>query len=122
MLRTRLIAGPRAGLVLSAVLATLMTIVGAAETFFEPLRVTATQPAPIALRLPPVAMRTADGDGQYHLVRAAPVIPRGTIIDDPSLAEYVALFEDARRPVRLGMLAGSWFVYLLIGIMMTTYL
>ncbi|HKO90246.1 MAG TPA: HDIG domain-containing protein, partial [Polyangiaceae bacterium] len=122
MLRTRLIAGPRAGLVLSAVLATLMTIVGAGETFFEPLRVNATKPAPISLRLPPVAMRTADADGQYHLVRVAPVLPRGTFIEDPSLAEYVALFEDARRPVRLSMLAGSWFVYLLIAIMMTTYL
>ena len=39
MLRTRLIAGPRAGFVLSAIVATLLTIVSVGETFFEPLRV-----------------------------------------------------------------------------------
>lgn len=122
MLRTRLIAGPRAGLILSAVLATLMTLVGAGETFFEPLRVTPEAPAPITLRLPPVAMRSADASGEYHLVRVSPVIARGSTVDDPSLAEYVALFENARRPVRLGLLLGTWFVYFLIGIMMTTYL
>jgi putative nucleotidyltransferase with HDIG domain len=122
MLRTRLIAGPRAGLVLSAVTATLLTIISVGETFFEPLRVTPNALAPITLRLPPVAMRTADADGHYRLVRVAPVLARGAMIDDPTFAEYVALYEDARRPVRLGMLLGTWFVYFLIGIMMTTYL
>jgi putative nucleotidyltransferase with HDIG domain len=122
MLRTRLIAGPRAGLVLSAVTATLLTLISAGETFFEPLRVNETSAAAITLRLPPVAMRTADGDGAYHLVRVAPIIARGAFIEDPSLAEYVSLYEDARRPVRLTMLLGSWFVYFLIAIMMTTYL
>jgi hypothetical protein len=121
MLRTRLIAGPRAGLVLSAVTATLLTLVSAGETFFEPLRVNAREAAPITLRLPPVAMRTADGDGAYHLVRVAPIIGRAAMIEEASLAEYVALYEDARRPVRLSMLLGSWFVYFLIAIMMTTY-
>jgi putative nucleotidyltransferase with HDIG domain len=122
MLRTRLIAGPRAGLVLSAVTATLLTIISVGETFFEPLRVTPDTAAPITLRLPPVAMRTADAEGQHRLVRVAPVIPRDSEIQDPTLAEYATLYEDARRPVRLGMLLGSWFVYFLIGIMMTTYL
>jgi putative nucleotidyltransferase with HDIG domain len=122
MLRTRLIAGPRAGLVLSAVTATLLTIISVGETFFEPLRVTPDTAAPITLRLPPVAMRTADADGHYHLVRVAPSIPRGVELLDPTIAEYATLYEDARRPVRLGMLLGSWFVYFLVGIMMTTYL
>lgn len=122
MLRTRLIAGPRAGLVLSAVTATLLTIISVGETFFEPLRVTPDAPSPITLRLPPVAMRTADADERHRLVRVAPSIPRGTRITDPTIAEYATLYEDARRPVRLGALLGGWFVYFLIGIMMTTYL
>jgi putative nucleotidyltransferase with HDIG domain len=122
MLRTRLIAGPRAGLVLSAVTATLLTLISVGETFFEPLRVVPNEPAPISLRLPAVAMRTADVEGRYRLVRVAPVIARGTTIQDPTLAEYVTLYEDARRPVRLGMLLGTWFVCFLIAIMMTTYL
>ncbi len=122
MLRTRLIAGPRAGLVMSAVTATLLTIISVGETFFEPLRVEPDQPAPVTLRLPPVAMRAASADGMPHIVRVAPVITRGTSTSDASIAEYVTLYESARRPVRLGTLLGVWFVYFLMSIMMTTYL
>lgn len=121
MLRTRLIAGPRAGFVLSAVMATLLTIVSVAETFFEPLRVDPGRSAPITLRLPPVAMRTADLEGEHHLVRVAPVIVRGKLVRDATLAEYVTLYENARRPVRVATLLGSWFIYFLISVMMVTY-
>jgi cyclic-di-AMP phosphodiesterase PgpH len=122
MLRTRLIAGPRAGLIMSAVTATLLTIISVGETFFEPLRVDPEQPAPVTLRLPPVAMRAASTEGAPQLVRIAPIIARDAVVVDPSIAEYVTLYETARRPVRLGTLVGVWFVYFLIGIMMTTYL
>ena len=121
MLRTRLIAGPRAGFVLSAVAATLLTIISVAETFFEPLRVHPESAAPVTLRLPPVAMRTTDLTGQHHLVRVAPVVARGAEVHDRTLAEYVVLYESARRPVRLTTLFGSWFIYFLISIMMVTY-
>ncbi len=122
MLRTRLIAGPRAGLIMSAVTATLLTIISVGETFFEPLRVYPDQPAPVTLRLPPVAMRGGADDGQSQLVRVAPVIARGTSTSDANIAEYVNLYESARRPVRLPTLLGVWFVYFLIATMMTTYL
>ncbi|MEY4511238.1 MAG: hypothetical protein RLZZ450_3360 [Pseudomonadota bacterium] len=121
MLRTRLIAGPRAGFVLSAVVATLLTIISVAETFFEPLRVSPEVSAPVTLRLPPVAMRTTDAQGEHHLVRVAPVIARGAAVHDRTLGEYVTLYESARRPVRLTTLFGSWFIYFLISIMMVTY-
>src|SRR4051812_14427067 len=112
MLRTRLISGPRAGIVMSAVTATLLTIISVAETFFEPLRVTTEEPAPVTLRLPPVAMRTELADGSYRLVRVSPVIARGSVPADETIAEYVQLYEDARRPVRVGTLIGAWSVYL----------
>jgi putative nucleotidyltransferase with HDIG domain len=121
MLRTRLIAGPRAGFVLSAVVATLLTIISVGETFFEPLRVRSEAPAPVTLRLPPVAMRTSDGTGQHHLVRVAPVVARGSVVKDRTLAEYVMLYENARRPVKVTTLLGSWFIYFLISVMMVTY-
>ncbi|MFT3921078.1 MAG: HDIG domain-containing protein [Myxococcales bacterium] len=122
MLRTRLIAGPRAGLIMSAVTATLLTIISVGETFFEPLRVRPDQSAPVTLRLPPVAMRAANSQGVSQLVRVAPIISRGTSTSDASIAEYITLYESARRPVRLGTLLGVWFVYFLISVMMTTYL
>src|SRR3954454_17761797 len=118
MLRTRLIAGPRAGLIMSAVTATLLTIISVGETFFEPLRVRPDQPAPVTLRLPPVAMRAMFSHGTPDLVRAAPVISRGTTASDASIAESVTLYESARRPVRLGTLVAVWFVYFLIAMMM----
>lgn len=106
---------------LSAVVATLLTIISVAETFFEPLRVRPGTPAPVTLRLPPVAMRTSEGDGVRHLVRVAPVIARNTIVRDATLGEYVVLYESARRPVRLATLLGSWSIYFLMAIMMVTY-
>jgi cyclic-di-AMP phosphodiesterase PgpH len=122
MLRTRLIAGPRAGFVLSAVVATLLTIISVGETFFEPLRVRSDEPAPVTLRLPPVAMRRPDAEGQQHLVREVPVVPRGQEVrNDPFMSEYITLYENARRPVKVTTLLGSWFIYFLISVMMVTY-
>ncbi len=106
---------------MSAVTATLLMIISVGETFFEPLRVVPDQPAPVTLRLPPVAMRT-QGAETSHLVRVAPVIMRGTVPASGTIAEYVQLYEEARRPARLGTLVGAWFVYFLISVMMTTYL
>src|SRR5262249_22864816 len=122
MLRTRLIAGPRAGMVMSAVAATLLTIISVGETFFEPLRVTPSEPAPVTLRLPPVAMRIQVQPDVYRLARVAPVIARGSVPSNGTIAEYVELYEASRRLVQLGTLVGGWFVYFLISIMMTTYL
>src|SRR5688572_21172604 len=105
MLQTRLISGPRAGLVMSAVAATLLTLVSVSETLFEPLRVRPGEVAPITLRLPAVAMRREGPDGP-ELERVSPVIPRGSVVKDPAIAEYVSLYEEARRPLHLGTLVG----------------
>jgi len=122
MLRTRLISGPRAGVVMSAVAAALLTIISLGETLFEPLRVVPNEPAPVTLRLPSVVMRTELKDGGARLERVAPVIGRGTRVNESSVAEYVTLYEEARRPVRIGTLVGTAFIYFLMAIMMTTYL
>lgn len=122
MLRTRLISGPRAGVVMSAVAAALLTIISLGETLFEPLRVVPNEPAPVTLRLPSVVMRTELKDGRARLERVAPVIGRGTRVTESSVAEYVTLYEEARRPVRIGTLVGTAFIYFLMAIMMTTYL
>jgi putative nucleotidyltransferase with HDIG domain len=109
-------------MVMSAVAATLLTIISVGETFFEPLRVTPSDPAPVTLRLPPVAMRIQVAPDIYRLARVAPVIARGSVPTNGTIAEYVELYEASRRPVLLGTLVGGWFVYFLITIMMTTYL
>ncbi len=122
MLRTRLISGPRAGVVMSAVAAAVMTICSVGETLFEPLRVIPSEPAPVTLRLPMAVMRSEGADGAVRLQRLAPVVARGERVHSPRIAEYVRLYEEARRPVHLGTLVGTAFVYFLMAIMMTTYL
>jgi putative nucleotidyltransferase with HDIG domain len=122
MMRTRLIAGPRAGLILSAVSATLLTLIAIGDTFFEPLRVVPGTPAAVTLRLPAVFAQAAGKTSEGQLVQIAPVIARGEIVVDPLVAEYVRVHESARRPMRVGVLGGAWFVYFLVVAMMTTYL
>ncbi len=107
---------------MSAVAAAFLTLISLGETLFEPLRVVPSEPASVTLRLPPVVMRTEFENGSSRLERVAPVIARGSRVTDPSIADYVTLYEQARRPVRLGTLVGTGFIYFLIAIMMTTYL
>src|SRR5688500_20391713 len=88
MLRTRLIVGSTAGLVLSAVFATLMTGVAVFETFFEPLRVVPGQPAPVSLRLPAITGRTyAEGAGRIQT--RTYIVPRGARAHRPHGAPRV---------------------------------
>lgn len=122
MLRTRLIAGPSAGFVVSAVTATLLTLANVGETFFEPLRIDPAEPAPVTLRLPPVAMHATDEDGRQRLVRVSPVVTRGETHEPGDVLDYTMLYEASRRPVRPGTLVGLWFVYFLMTVMVTTYM
>ncbi len=121
MLRTRLIAGPISGFVLSAVFATVLTFANFGETFFEPWRVDPTQPAPISLRLPRTTLRTADSSGQ-QFATVTHTVPRGEVVTDKNLATLVRSYERGRRPPRLTHLAASFLVHFLVLLMMTTYL
>ena len=120
MFRTRLIAGPMAGLVLSAVFATVATLVHSGDTVIEPLRVDPARPAPVTLRLPPVLRADPTDDGRLHVWR--PVVPRGSVVEDPELARLVVAYEAQRRPPGPWQLAALWLVYWLIGAMTTTSL
>ncbi|MFW5875337.1 MAG: HDIG domain-containing metalloprotein [Myxococcota bacterium] len=123
MLRTRLIAGPTAGFVLSAIFATAMVMVNLAETLVEPLRVDPNEAAPVTLRLPPVTMRLPDQDGGALVLRTVtPTVRRGQVVEDRALASIVRMYERSRRPPQAGMVVGLWFVYFLIAQMLTTYL
>ncbi|MCB9667627.1 MAG: HDIG domain-containing protein [Myxococcales bacterium] len=123
MLRTRLIAGVTAALVLSAVCATLLTLITTAETFFEPLRVDPSRPAPVTLRLPQTAIPVFDSQSGHNRVRVVEVmVPRGSTVTDPTVAGLVRAYELSRRPPNAGSLLGLWFVYFLIFMMLASYL
>ena len=117
MLRTRLIASTLAAVLMSAVFALLMAFVNRAETFVEPARVMAAQPAPVTLRIP--WARVVDGDG---VRTTSELIARGDKVLDPDLAALVQAFEDRQRPPKADDLLGLFVVYFLIALMLTTYL
>lgn len=121
MLRTRLIAGRTSGLVLSAVFASVMVLVGHVEVVLEPLRVDPTRPAPVTLRIPASQL-------PQSLVpqrRGPPqplVIARGQTVADPDAQRVVRAFERSRRPPDRGMLFGIWVSYFLIAYIFLAYL
>lgn len=122
MLRTRLIAGSIAGLVLSAVFATCLLAMGTFETWFEGLRVRENTPAPLTLRLPPVIDREPQVSESGGLRTEAYTVARGETISSPGVARIVAVFESARRPLPKEAIVGLWFIYFLIALLVTTYL
>jgi putative nucleotidyltransferase with HDIG domain len=123
MLRTRLIiAGPIAGLTISAAFATLLLLVAASDTLIAPLRVNPDLPAPVTLRLPPVTVRETGDHGSVELRTIQPMIPRGELAPDARIATLARVFEQGRRPPRVGTLVGLWSFYFLLATLLTSYL
>lgn len=123
MLRTRLLAGTTAGFVLSAVFATVLTVVDRFETFFEPLRVEPSEPAPITLRLPATLLRDDATEGGPAAVRTVrPTVHIGETIADARIAHLVRAYEHGRRPPPVALLVSVWFLFFLIALLLTTYL
>ena len=120
MLRTRIIATTLAAVLMSAVFALLMAFVNRAETFVEPARVTAGQPAPVTLRIPWARVVAADGSATVQ--STSQIVARGDKILDPTLAALVDAFESEQRPPSADDLLGLFVVYFLIALMLTTYL
>lgn len=122
MLRTRLIAGPASGFVLSAVIATALTVLSFGEALFEPWRVEPTHPAPVTLRLPRTTVQTYDAGSGRQAATTAPIVGRGSVVQDSQLAQQVIAYEQSRRPPRLSTLAAHFTVFFLTVLMMTAYL
>jgi hypothetical protein len=114
MLRTRLIAGVTSGIVLSAALATAVTVANFGETMVEPWRIDPSRPAPITLRMPRMSVRTFDAERGVEFATVTATIPRGSIVHDASLATMVRIYERDRRPPRPEYLAAQWLVYFLL--------
>lgn len=106
MLRTRLIAGRTAGLILSALFATVIGLASQVETALEPLRVHPERPAPVTLRIPQPPL----------------LVPRGAVVEAPEDQTRVRAFERARRPPSASKLFGLWVTYFLAAYLFLGYL
>jgi hypothetical protein len=100
------------------VFATALTATASAETFVGWLRATPGEPAPVTLRFAdreqysPELVRVAEGD----------LLPQGTVVRGEPLTSRVRRFELQRRPPVPLRLTAQWFLYLLLGLVTTTYM
>jgi hypothetical protein len=122
MLRTRVIATPTSAVVLSLSFALLVTLAARFEVFLEPLRVEPDRPAPVTLRLAPTRVHAIDDRLTQPIRVVAPRVGRGTVVGDPTLATLIRAYEGTRRPPRIDQTIALFFVYFLLGLIVTTWL
>lgn len=118
MLRTRIIAGPAALVVVSVVFAAFLTLLTRAETFVDPLRVVPGQPAPVTLRLPRVRLPSSPPGATGRAL----VVARGEVVRDPAVAGLVRSVERSRRPPRTVDLLGAGLIGFLLLLSLLSYL
>lgn len=125
MLRTRIRAGPVAGLLLSLVLAVLLTLVHAGDWFVRDWAPKFGQPAATSFRLP-FSPRMARLDHESSGARAyrheRVTVPRGELVGARERDRTVLARESARRPPSWPRLAGVFVVFATLGLGLTAYL
>jgi hypothetical protein len=126
MLRTRVRAGPFAGLILSLFAATVLTLIQAADQYVPQLRPRLGEVTQVTLRVPygPRLVRdtgTGRADLRYRHDRI--LIPRGTRLRADIEEHRIAhSFEAARHPPEWPAVAGVFAIYLTLSMALTAYL
>jgi cyclic-di-AMP phosphodiesterase PgpH len=123
MLRTRLVAGVTSGVVLSAIVATALSLTHFLDAMVEPWRVEPERPAAVTLRLPRTLRRAVDLESGSSRLRPLPdAVYRGEVVEDPTLAALVRTYENDRRPPRPTHVAAQWTVYFVLIMLATAYM
>ncbi len=124
MLRTRVRAGPIAGLVMSLVAALLLTAIQAGDGYVPPWKPAWAKPAPTTLRVPygPRLVRNPDtGRADVRFEHQRILVPRGTVLDQQDRLHQMAVsFEAARHT--LPRLLGLWVIFFTLSMALTSYL
>lgn len=126
MLRTRVRAGPLAGLVMSLLFACLLTAIQAGDRYVRAWAPRFEAPAPVTLRVPygpRVARDQATGRAEFHYQHRRVLVARGTILHADAEPEWMAVtFENLHRPPSLPRLAGELVIYFTLLLGLTAYL
>ncbi len=121
-MRTRVKAGWVSGLLLSALAATLFSVVHFSDTVTEAARPRLGKPAPVSIRVPYGAVRQPEGRSAYY-DKHHNFVPIGTLLLPQELAHRTAVeYEDSRRPPSLLRVAGYWVLLFTLCISLATYL
>jgi putative nucleotidyltransferase with HDIG domain len=123
MLRTRVRVGPASGLVVSALFALALTIIGAFDVLVPALAPEYGQPAPLVLRVPLSARIVRHGPvDEVRFDYRRVVIPRGTVLDAENEDHRVAVEnERLRRPPEAAQLASGFAIYLFALLVLSNY-
>jgi hypothetical protein len=121
MLRTRVMAGPTAGVVLAIVLAAILTAIYSAELLSPRLRVRPNAPAPVTLRLPTVVYVPPAPTTPLVWRPQRVVVPRGAVPTGETAA-LVEAYEQFRRPLHTWLVLGLGAIYALAGLLLSTYM
>jgi cyclic-di-AMP phosphodiesterase PgpH len=125
MFRTRVRVGRAAGLVVSALLAALLTVIGALELFFPTLAPMYGEPAPLVLRIPYGQNMVRDAGGDVVDATLEPrrmVVPRGTVLRPDDDAHRAAVkWDELHRPPPPARLAAVFGLYLLGAVAFVSY-
>jgi cyclic-di-AMP phosphodiesterase PgpH len=126
MLRTRVRAGPIAGLVLSLVFALVLTLIQAGDRLIEAWEPAFGQPAPVTLRVPygpRVIHDPTSGRADLIYEHARVRVPRGTELDPHLEPHWTAfIYELMHRPPRFPRLLGVAGIFFTLAVGMTAYL
>jgi putative nucleotidyltransferase with HDIG domain len=126
MLRTRVRAGATAGLVLSALLAGLFTLVGLFDLYLPSFGARFGAPAAVTLRVPygPRIVRDArGGHTQLSYEHRRVIVPRGTVLDESNDDHRAAFaYESLRRAPGPARVMSYFVIYFIVCLMLTTYL
>ncbi len=126
MLRTRVRAGPIAGLVMSLLFACLLTAVQAGDRYVSGWAPRFGAPAPVTLRVPygPRVLRdTSTGRADLHYEHRRVVVPAGTELRPGNELHWTAfVYETLHRPPRWPRLAGILVIFFTLLMGLTAYL
>jgi cyclic-di-AMP phosphodiesterase PgpH len=125
MLRTRVRAGPVAGLVLSLVFGLLMTVIQAGDRFISAWAPKFGSATSVTIRVPygPRIIHdplTGRSDLRYEHARV--VVPRGTTLSRGSAPHWTAhIYESMHRPPSWPRLLGGFGIFFTLGMALTAY-
>jgi hypothetical protein len=126
MLRTRVKAGPIAGLALSLLAAVALTVIQAGDLLVVQWAPAFGEPVHTALRIPygPRIVRDwSSGRAELRFENFRVVVPPGTVLDrarEDHRAAY--LFERLRRPPTIERVAGMFVIFFTLSTALTAYL
>src|SRR5262245_61867884 len=126
MLRTRVKAGPVAGLVMSVLFALALTAIQSGDRYIGTFSPKMGEPAPTTLRVPygPRVVRDrSTGRADVHYEQARIVVPRGEVLKPNRDSDWTAYtYESRHRPPKPARLVALFSIFFTLAMGLTAYL